>query len=235
MMRIDKYLSNSLGISRKQVKKAITSKKVIVDSETVKSANLKISPQQSVLFEGKQVIYEKNQYYLLNKPEGYICSTQDEQYPSALTILPTEIALNSSKSPLHFAGRLDVDTTGLVLISNDGQWTHRVTSPRYEKSKRYHVTLAEPICDKDVERLCEGILLKGESKPTLPATVERVADEQVYLTIKEGRYHQVKRMIGAINNRVVQLHRAAIGELVMESSMQPGDFRPLTEHEVSLF
>lgn len=235
MMRIDRYLSNSLGISRKQIKKAIASKKVVVDNETVKASNLKVSPQQLIMFENKRVIYKENQYYLLNKPEGYICSTKDEQYPSALNILSSKMAINASKSPLHFAGRLDVDTTGLVLISSDGQWTHRVTSPRFEKSKRYRVTLAEAIGNAEIERLCEGILLKGETKPTLPATVERVSDKQIYLTIKEGRYHQVKRMIGAINNRVVQLHREAIGGLVMEASMQPGDFRPLEAHEVSLF
>jgi 16S rRNA pseudouridine516 synthase len=234
-MRIDKYLSKALGITRKDAKKAVSSGQVLIDGLRPQSTGQMVSDHQAVDFNQQRVLYSEHYYLMLNKPQGYICSTQDEDYPSAIALLThNKIPVRQFES-LHFAGRLDVDTTGMVLVSNDGQWTHRITSPRYKKNKRYLVSLAEPIKNDALILLEKGLLLKGDDRPTLPATVEQISDSVIRLTIQEGRYHQIKRMLGAVNNRVTQLHREAIGELELDSLLGRGEYRELTSEEIVLF
>ncbi|MCK5887318.1 MAG: pseudouridine synthase, partial [Alcanivorax sp.] len=141
--------------------------------------------------------------------------------------LPAEL-----RQDLHPAGRLDRDTTGLVLLTSDGQWSHRLTSPNHHCDKRYRVTCADPVSDADLQALRDGILLRGEDSPTLPARAERLTADQLLLTIREGRYHQVKRMLAARGNKVVALHREQIGEIALDAALAPGEFRSLSEEEV---
>ena len=137
-----------------------------------------------------------------------------------------------TRTPLLIAGRLDMDTTGLLLITDDGKWSHSITSPKKECGKRYRVTLAEPLVDNAVEVFAEGIMLKGEREPTLPAKLEILSPLEVLLTIHEGKYHQVKRMFAALNNRVVELHREQVGNIVLDETLELGEWRYLTEEEV---
>ncbi|RKW37748.1 MAG: pseudouridine synthase, partial [Moraxella sp.] len=136
---------------------------------------------------------------------------------------------------LHSAGRLDVDTTGLVLLTDDGQWSHRITSPKHHYPKTYLVTLADPVEANYSQACAEGILLRGEKEPTKPAELEILDDYNVNLTISEGRYHQVKRMFAALGNKVVGLHRWKIGNLTLDDDLGEGEFRPLTEKEIAYF
>ena len=164
---------------------------------------------------------------MLHKPQGVVCATIDEQHKTVLELLnPDEHA------GLHVAGRLDIDATGLVLLTDDGEWSHRITSPRHDCGKTYRVTLAEPLDASLVARFAEGIQLRNEKKFTRPAILEIIAPREARLTISEGKYHQVKRMFAALENRVTTLHRERIGVLDLDPALQPGEWRPLTREEI---
>jgi len=134
---------------------------------------------------------------------------------------------------LHAAGRLDIDTTGLVLLTDDGQWSHRITSPRHHCEKTYRVTLESPISDDTAAQFTAGVQLHNEKSLTKPAQLEVITPTDVRLTLSEGRYHQVKRMFAAVGNRVIELHRERIGDIVLDEDLEPGEYRALTEDEIA--
>ena len=237
-MRLDKLVSESLPCSRLEAKKIILSGQILVDGKVCKKAANKISDDNDVYFSGRRegsqsltkLTRQKPCYILLNKPSGYICSAQDEGYPSALNLLTIR-----NKAKLHFAGRLDQDSTGLVLISDDGQWTHRVTSPKFKHVKTYQISLATPLSKDAVELLEKGMLLKDSTALTKPTTVNILQSGIVELKIIEGRYHQVKRMIAAVGSHVVSLHRASVGHVTIGDDMKLGSWRYLTTSEINQF
>ena len=165
---------------------------------------------------------------MLHKPQGYICSHEDGDYPTIYQFFDYPLSAR-----LHSAGRLDVDTTGLVLLTDDGQWSHRITSPKFHCEKTYLVTLDDPVEANYVQACADGILLRGEKELTKPATLEILDDYNVNLTLSEGRYHQVKRMFAALGNKVVGLHRWKIGNVVLDEHLAEGEFRSLTEEEIA--
>jgi 16S rRNA pseudouridine516 synthase len=140
-----------------------------------------------------------------------------------------------TRASLHIAGRLDLDATGLVLISDDGDWTHRVTSPRHEFPKTYRATLAEPLSETGAVQLTRGVLLRNEKRRCRPAVIERITETEIRITVTEGRYHQVKRMFAAAGNRVSALHRERIGTVALDTGLRAGESRALTEEEVDSF
>jgi 16S rRNA pseudouridine516 synthase len=169
-------------------------------------------------------------YFMLNKPQGVVCATRDHGQRTVLELLD-----EPRRGALHIAGRLDIDTTGLVLVTDDGQWSHRITAPASHCSKTYRVTLAEPLTSEQASGVARGLLLKGERKPTKPAVVDRLSTCELRLTITEGKYHQVKRMFAALGNHVVALHRLSIGGVSLDESLAPGGYRSLTPHEIGYF
>ncbi|QLK61832.1 16S rRNA pseudouridine(516) synthase RsuA [Enterobacteriaceae bacterium Kacie_13] len=228
-MRLDKFLSQQLGVSRALVLRELRNKRVTVDGEIVKTGAMKISPEQVVAFDGNVLDQITGpRYFMLNKPQGYVCSTDDPDHPTVLYFLEEPVAYK-----LHAAGRLDIDTTGLVLMTDDGQWSHRVTSPRHQCEKTYLVTLENPLADDTAAQFEAGVQLHNEDSLTKPAQLEQIDERVVRLTISEGRYHQVKRMFAAVGNHVVALHRERIGEIVMDEDLEPGQYRPLTEQEIA--
>ena len=228
-MRLDKFLSQQLGVSRALVLRELRNKRVTVDGEIVKTGSMKISPEQRVEFDGNVLDQITGpRYFMLNKPQGYVCSTDDPDHPTVLYFLEEPVAYK-----LHAAGRLDIDTTGLVLVTDDGKWSHRITSPRHHCEKTYLVTLEHPLADDTAAQFEAGVQLHNEDSLTKPAQLEKIEDCLVRLTLSEGRYHQVKRMFAAVGNRVVALHRERIGEIVMDEDLEPGQYRPLTEQEVA--
>lgn len=228
-MRLDKFLSQQLGISRALIARELRAKRVTVDGEIVKSGAHKLTPEQEVAFDG-QVLEQIHgpRYFMLHKPEGYVCSTDDPDHSTILYFIDEPLA-----EKLHAAGRLDLDTTGLVLLTDDGQWSHRITSPKHECDKAYLVTLEHPLADDTAEQFAHGVQLHGEKDLTKPATLEQLDANVVRLTISEGRYHQVKRMFAAVGNRVVELHRERIGAIELDEDLAPGEYRPLTEEEIA--
>ena len=227
-MRLDKYLCQNTNLTRSLAKKAISSGQVSVNLKCVKNAAFKVKPNDEILYSGKQILALGHRYLMLNKPQGYICSTQDEVHPSVLNLIDVEQC-----DSLHIAGRLDVDTTGLVLITDDGQWSHRVTSPKKNCLKSYQVDLVENIDTDSIELFEKGVLLKNETKPTLPAQLILQSKKKALLSIQEGRYHQVKRMFAALGNHVEALHRVSIGSIILDSQLDDGEWRYLTEDEIT--
>ncbi|HDV7283718.1 TPA: 16S rRNA pseudouridine(516) synthase RsuA [Mannheimia haemolytica] len=230
-MRLDKFIAENTGLTRSQAAKVLKSGVVTVNGNIEKSGAAKISQEDEIYYEDQKLEWvEEGQYFMLYKPQGYICSHDDGEYPTVFQFFDYPLM-----TKLHTAGRLDVDTTGLVLLTDDGKWSHRITSPKHHCEKTYLVTLADPVEDFYAERLAEGILLRGEKEPTLPAQLEILDDYNVNLTISEGRYHQVKRMFAALGNKVEALHRWRIGDVVLDERLEEGEFRPLTSEEIASF
>lgn len=228
-MRLDKFLSQQLGISRALVARELRNKRVTVDGELAKSGALKLGDDQRVEFDGNVLDQITGpRYFMLNKPQGYVCSTDDPDHPTVLYFLEEPVAYK-----LHAAGRLDIDTTGLVLMTDDGQWSHRITSPRHHCEKTYLVTLESPLAENTASQFTAGVQLHNEDSLTKPAQLEQLEECLVRLTISEGRYHQVKRMFAAVGNRVVALHRERIGDIHMDDDLEPGEYRRLTEQEIA--
>lgn len=230
-MRLDKFLAENTGLTRSQAGKALRAGLVTVNGEIEKNSAAKISEDDQICYDGELLSWvDEGQYFMLYKPQGYVCSHDDGDYPTVFSFF--DYPLNSR---LHCAGRLDVDTTGLVLLTDDGQWSHRITSPKHHCEKTYLVTLADPIEDHYAAEFEKGILLRGEKTATLPAQLEILDDYNANLTISEGRYHQVKRMFAALGNKVVALHRWRIGDVVLDENLQEGECRPLTAQEIETF
>ncbi len=227
-MRLDKYIAQVSELSRSQVKKALKAERVTVNGELVKDPSQHIDVDAEVLLDQEPLSAPGPRYFMLNKPQGYVCATHDGEHPTALDLLD-EI----NKDSLQIAGRLDIDTTGLVLITDDGQWNHIITSPRHECPKTYYACLAHDLAKDAEEKLAQGLMLDSETKPTRPASLERLYTNEVKLTISEGKYHQVKRMFAALGNRVTELHRERIGGIELDSTLEPGDYRPLTDDEIA--
>jgi 16S rRNA pseudouridine516 synthase len=228
-MRLDKFLSQQLEISRAIAARELRAKKVTVNGEVVREGSFKLLPEHEVEYEGNLLQLQTGpRYFMLNKPQGYVCSTDDPDHPTILYFIEEPMAWK-----LHAAGRLDIDTTGLVLMTDDGQWSHRITSPRHHCDKTYRVTLESPIADDVAAQFTAGVQLHGEKNLTKPAVLEIVTPHEVRLTISEGRYHQVKRMFAAVGNHVVALHREAIGSIVLDADLEPGEYRPLTAEEIA--
>lgn len=229
-MRLDKFLSHASTLSRSDAKRAIKSGRVSVNRETAGSPGQIIQPDDQVQLDNSELQLFANRYLMLHKPAGFICASQDADHPTVLDLVD-----EPGKGQLHSAGRLDKDTTGLVLLTDDGQWSHRVTTPNKETFKRYRVMLAEPITEEAANQLRNGVQLHGEKQPTRPAMVEITESHQILLSISEGKYHQVKRMLAAVGNHVIGLHREAIGPLTLDDDLQPGQYRPLTPTEIDYF
>ncbi|MCQ1858243.1 16S rRNA pseudouridine(516) synthase RsuA [Haemophilus sputorum] len=230
-MRLDKFIAEQTGLTRSQAAKALKSGVVSVNEEIEKSGARKVSAEDIIRYEGELLEWlEGGQYFMLYKPQGYVCSHDDGEYPTVFQFFDYPLM-----NKLHTAGRLDVDTTGLILLTDDGQWSHRITSPKHHCEKTYLVTLADPVEAFYAQQLAEGILLRGEKEPCLPAKMEILDDYNVNLTISEGRYHQVKRMFAALGNKVEALHRWRIGDIVLDESLEEGEYRTLSDEEIGSF
>lgn len=229
-MRLDRFLTESLGLTRSQAGRIIRSGEVLVNGMATKSAATQVDEQDVVELDGQRLQQTGPRYFMLHKPEGYVCSNDDPEHPTVLMLFD-EPALNK----LHCAGRLDLDTTGLLLVTDDGQWSHRITSPRHECAKTYRAWLADPVEPAVVEQFASGVQLRGERQLTRPAELELVTPTEALLTIHEGKYHQVKRMFAAVGNKVIRLHRERVGSLALGSDLAPGQYRALTPEEIAAF
>ncbi|SIN84879.1 ribosomal small subunit pseudouridine synthase A [Salinivibrio sp. ES.052] len=228
-MRLDKFLCETLGVTRTQASRVLKSESVTVDGNVIKSGAVKVSEEAEIEFEGRLLTLSGPRYFMMHKPAGVVCSHEDAFNPTVFVLLDE---VNGEK--LHIAGRLDADTTGLLLLTDDGQWSHRITSPKHQCTKTYRVWLADPIAADTASQFEQGVMLRGEKQVTLPAKLEQVDDYEALLTIHEGKYHQVKRMFAAVGNKVEALHRESVGALELDETLEPGEYRPLTDEEIAL-
>ncbi|NVK11322.1 MAG: pseudouridine synthase [Gammaproteobacteria bacterium] len=215
-------------MTRTDAKKLIRSGRVSIDGVDTPRADLKIT-SQTVTVDNELIAYPGNETRCIafHKPANVECSHSSSHYPIVFDLLPRTF------QDFQVAGRLDADTTGLVLLTNSGQLNHAITHPRRESHKVYRVTAKHPISDEAITQLSNGVVLNDSDTPTQPASVVRLSDTEIELTISEGRYHQVKRMLAAVSNRVTGLHRQAIGRV--ELDINEGEWRELTPKELEYF
>lgn len=225
MIRLDKYLCNSGKYTRSQAKELIKNKKVLVDGNLVVKPETKIDESQNIVVEGQKISYFKYEYYMLNKPAGYVSATTDKHDPTVISLI------NSDMNDLFPAGRLDKDTEGLLLITNDGELAHNLLSPRKHVDKKYFVRVSGKLTDDMIEQFKNGLVI-NEEFTTKPAILEILSEDTCYVTIHEGKFHQIKRMFIAVGTEVIYLKRISMKNLVLDNNLKLGEYRQLTQEEV---
>ncbi len=229
LLRLDKYISNTTGESRSRIKEILKAGRVKVNGETVKSGEIKIDESKDeVTLDSKPVVFERYRYFLLNKPAGCVSATKDKLSATVLDILK-----NENTADLFPVGRLDKDSEGLLLITNDGMLSHELLSPTKHVEKVYRVLLDKELEEDDRLKI-EDCIDIGDDKPCLPAAVADLGNKEAEIKICEGRFHQVKRMLEAVDNKVTYLKRLKMGELSLDPKLEGGEYRKLTSEELEL-
>jgi 16S rRNA pseudouridine516 synthase len=227
-MRLDKLLADVTDLTRSQARQLIREGCVTVNGVLARNAAQQVATGAAVCIDGQPLRSPGFRYFMLHKPKGVVCANRDRSHQTVIDLLDEDNA-----ERLGVAGRLDIDTTGLVLLTDDGQWSHRVTAPRSDCVKRYRVWTAEPISEELIEKFARGLFLLAERERLKPARLQLLGECEARLEISEGKYHQVKRMFGAVGNAVVALHREAIGAIELDPALAPGEYRALTEDEIA--
>lgn len=230
MIRLDKYLAD-MGIgTRSEVKHYIRKGKVAVDGITVKKPELKVdSKRQEVIVDGKPVVYREFEYYMLHKPAGVVSATKDIKERTVLDLID-----ESKRRDLFPVGRLDKDTEGLLILTNDGALAHRLLSPAKHVDKTYYAKIRGEVTETDIRQFKEGLDI-GDERPTLPAELTIISSgevSEISLTIQEGRFHQVKRMFRAVGKEVVYLKRISMGGITLDEELACGEWRELRKEEL---
>ncbi|MBE6640388.1 MAG: rRNA pseudouridine synthase [Ruminococcaceae bacterium] len=231
-MRLDKYIVACGVASRKEAAQAVRRKGVTVNGTVASSPDMKIDENSDkVVFCGEELVYQKYIWIMMNKPQGVISATEDARgQKTVIDLLPERL----QRMELFPCGRLDGDTTGLMLITNEGELAHRLLSPKRHVDKVYRFESARRITEEEIEKAAEGLVL-GDGYECLPADI--VADEEGCggrITLREGKYHQIKRMFGAMDNRITGLKRVKFAEIELDPSLAPGEWRYLADHELAL-
>ncbi len=227
MERLDKIISATGKKSRREVKEMVRQGRILVNGKMAAAADMKIDPQQAkILLDGVPLAYEEFTYIMLHKPAGVLSAVEDRRQKTVLDLLPPAL----QKRGLSPVGRLDKDTEGLLLLTNDGDLTHKLLSPKYHVDKVYYARVEGRLETSDIEAFAAGMVL-GDGLVCLPAGLEILSDHEALVTLHEGKFHQVKRMCAAVGLKVVQLHRRSVGSVVLDEGLEPGQFRPLTDEE----
>jgi 16S rRNA pseudouridine516 synthase len=229
-MRIDRFLSNLPRFNRKQVRLLLVEKRVRIDGTIVSDPHAEVLEFSRVEVDDEVLQVGKTaRYFMLHKPPGCVSATRDPQHPTVLDLIH-----EPDKEDLHIAGRLDFNTTGLMLITNDGSWSRRLTQPKTKLPKVYYVETEQEIGPQYALKFTEGLYFAFEDLTTQPADLAVLGPTCARLSIVEGRYHQVKRMFGHFDNKVLRLHRESMGPLVLDSALKPGEYRALRTEEIQL-
>lgn len=229
MMRLDKFLAHANYGTRREVKKIIRSGWVSVNDQIVKNDDFKIDENKDIIYvDNEQVIYQQFYYIMLNKPNGYVSATIDDRYPTVIDLIYEDYALD-----LFPVGRLDLDTEGLLLLTNDGSLSHELLSPKKHVDKEYYVELEKDFNDQDIKTLEAGVAI-NDQEVCKEAKVKRIDNNKMMLIIQEGKYHQVKRMMHAIDNEVTYLKRVRMGSLKLDEALPLGEYRALNEEEIKM-
>lgn len=234
-MRLDKFLSETGCGSRKEVKKLLKQGIITVNDQVVKDAKSQVDEETDrIAYDGELLHYQKYFYYMLHKPQGVISATEDKYDETVIDLLSDE----DFREDLFPVGRLDKDTEGLLILTNDGQLAHRLLSPKKHVDKEYLARIAGIVTEEDIASFAAGLTLKsGEAvKPgelMIDAVDEQAEESAIRLVIQEGKFHQVKRMFEAVDKQVVYLKRLRMGELYLDEQLELGEYRPLTEAELA--
>lgn len=225
--RLDRFVATRLGINRRDVRVMLAKQRITVDGEFASRINQVIDQFSAVCVDGESLQDNQPIYLMMNKPVGVVSATKDDQHKTVIDLLNTD-----EYADLHIVGRLDLNSSGLLLLTNHGEWSRSLTSPEKKVSKVYEVRVEKPVNEECIRAFAEGIYFPFEDITTLPAGLEKLSDTLVRVSLMEGKYHQIKRMFGRFRNPVLALHRVSIGSLQLDSELQPGDSRELTADEI---
>lgn len=229
-MRLDKFFSQTGTLTRSQAQKQLKLGKVTVNGETIKKADYKVDPDKDeIRYNDDKIVYRRFVYIMMNKPRGVVSATEDRDQKTVLDLLPEDLL----KFDLFPCGRLDKDTTGLVVLTNDGISAHNALSPKKHVEKKYRFETADTYSDADVTAIESGITLK-DGYSTKPCKIERISETEGYIYLTEGKYHEIKRLFGAKSNKITKLERIGFGKLEI-GNLAEGAWRYLTEEEISWF
>ena len=225
-MRLDKFIADGAALTRKESRDAIKKGLVFVDGQVVRNIAFQVSESSQISLNGENIGYTKYIYIMLNKPAGFVSATEDKHQKTVLDLIDPKF----KRYNLFPVGRLDIDTEGFLLLTNNGPFAHEILSPAKKVGKTYFVRLENKISDDDIDRLEKGVDI-GECI-TMPSVIKRIADNEILLTITEGKFHQIKRMAHAVENKVIYLERIAYGNLHLDKSLKKGQYKLLEEQEI---
>ncbi|GIU11946.1 MULTISPECIES: pseudouridine synthase [unclassified Shewanella] len=227
--RLDRFISAKTGINKKHVRLLLAKGQVLVDGEVARNIDQIIDEFSHVCLDGKVLQANAPSYVMLYKPVGVVSATVDDKHKTVIDLLE-----RADKQSLHIVGRLDLNTSGLLLLTNDGRWSKKLMSPDHKVGKVYRVTLKNPIDESYIAAFANGMYFEFEDITTLPATLEIVDDYTALVTLVEGRYHQIKRMFGRFQNPVVGLHRLSVGDIELDPELAVGASRDLSCGEIAI-
>jgi len=229
--RLDRLISELCQVNRKKVRLLLAQNRIYVDGTLAKDTAQIVDKFSHIVMDDKVLQANQAHYIMLHKPVGVVCATKDDKHRTVIDLLVEQFD-RETRNSLHIVGRLDLNTSGLVLLTNDSRWSERLTSPEHKVSKKYLVTLANPMTNAYVLAFAEGMYFDYEKITTQPAILNIISPCEAEVVLTEGRYHQIKRMFGRFRNPVVALHRYAIGQLSLDSSLSAGESRVLKASEV---
>jgi 16S rRNA pseudouridine516 synthase len=229
--RLDRFISTKTATPKSNVRLMLAQKRIRVDGQLATDINQPIDQFSHVALDGNVLQNNSRKYIMMNKPIGVVSATKDEQHKTVMDLL---VEKNINTDDLHIVGRLDLNSSGLLLLTNDGDWSRALMSPENKVSKVYEVTLENPITQNYIQAFAEGMYFSYEDITTKPAHLEILSEHVAKVTLEEGRYHQIKRMFGRFRNPVLALHRVSIGEIKLDNGLAPGEYRVLRENEINL-
>jgi len=230
--RLDRLISDLCQVNRKKVRLILAQKRVYVDGVLATDIAQVVDQFSHVVIDDEVLQANKTHYIMLNKPVGVVCATKDEKHKTVIDLLVGQYEQETLDN-LHIVGRLDLNTSGLVLLTNDSRWSERLTSPEYKVSKCYRVTLEKALTPDYIDAFAKGMYFPYEKITTKPATLLIVSQFEAQVTLTEGRYHQIKRMFGRFRNPVIALHRHSIGKVYLDESLKNGESRVLNVSEIT--
>jgi len=225
--RLDRFISRHSHVKMGDVRLMLAKNRVRIDGKIATDRATIVNQFSRVSLDNNDFAYEIPYYYMLNKPKGVVCATHDSKHATVIDLLHTP-----NKHLLHISGRLDFNSSGLVLLTNNGEWSRQLSLPNTNVAKRYRVTLEKPLDPQYISTFRSGIYFRYENITTRPALLTIISPFIAELTITEGRYHQIKRMFGYFQNKVLELHRISVGSISLDTHLKPGDSRSLSEYEV---
>lgn len=223
-MRLDKFLANKDFCTRKEARRFLKQNNILVNGTPAKNVTDKLKENDEVVINEFTFFVNEFKYFLFNKPQGVVCANADDLHETIFDLM----AFEDFQSDLFTVGRLDLDTTGLLIITNDGKFSHSLMSPKRHVDKTYHVVCRDNISDDDLATLEQGVTIEYDYE-TMPAKTKRISDNELYLTISEGKFHQVKRMLVAVGNEVTELSRTSIGNLTVPEDLEIGEYDAYTK------
>lgn len=227
--RLDRFLSSELNIKRKDIRLMLAQGRVLVDGVIARDIQQAVDEFSHVTLDGDVLKDNRPSYVMLHKPVGVVSATKDDKHKTVIDLLDRE-----DSAELHIVGRLDLNTSGLVLLTNDGRWSRKLMSPESKVAKRYRVTLKNALSEDYIEAFAKGFYFEFEGITTQPAKLKLISEYIAEVTLIEGKYHQIKRMFGRFRNPVIGLHRISVGNIILDPHLIPGMSRTLTVQEILL-